>query len=107
MHIHSTVQGWAALPAVIIWRNAPCMLLHAAGTTRDSKPQLWTGHPSPRFRNKPYHATTTRPLSQDPSILYDGQSSPPRRSWARLLSRCSAGTSAGDLLLFRSLAPRL
>lgn len=44
---------------------------HTHATTRDSKPQLWTGHTSPRFRNNPYHATTARPLSQDPSTLHD------------------------------------
>lgn len=68
---------------------------HAAGTTRVSKPELWTGHPSPRFRNEPHHATTTRPLSQDPSTLHDGRARHPAPVGRELLSRCSAGTSAG------------
>lgn len=94
MHIHSKVQGWGgssrsrhlaeghpALPAC-------CTLQARLGV---SKPQLWTGHPSPRFRNEPHHATTARPLSQDPSTLYDGSKGANSPLHRELLSRCKCG----------------
>lgn len=84
----------------------PCMdpawHTNAHTTTRDSKPQLWTGHTSPRFRNNPYHATTARPLSQDPSTLHDAAAARARHPVPRLgkvfcsgLSRCRRARPLG------------
>lgn len=102
MHLHSSVAGvGAGLPAVDVWT-----LLDPAGDdSGNSKPQLWTGHSSPRFRNNPHHATTVRPCRRTPAhCTMDKVATPPQLSEA---VKMQAGTSAGGFSLFRSPAPAL